>query len=405
MREGFDSSFPTRCKLVRGAVRCHLGDVLVGRVPAGERWQQWVLPTALSQYHDFKPASIVINQVVGRPGRRIAHVISLNESRFNTSLRELARAGFDSVAHVRPVSISDRRVLEVEHRHRRDGDDLAGSPRRIIANLITLVDLWHSHAVTQDNAEWIYVFEDDALLLPHMSGAAAIQCLLSEVRTTIAACALVSELKAGSGSNRLFDASQHRASLCESLLLHRSCCIALALAASLLLHRSCCIASQAERRASAANHTLLFLGSTAEHLEEPMTPLRCQPGTKGSSRAAAGAHTIRPCAPLSAHAYAFRRGHASTLWELVRYFLHQWSAGRGQLLYRYDVDIAVRAFYWRARAHGLVMPALEWPLCIDAGSQAGHHGRHGYNGFFGQATFQGNADALPHNWTLMRWRR
>lgn len=315
IREGFDSSFRSVCELRAGRSRCWLGDVLVGRVPTGQRWQQWVKPTALTRYNDVAEAPPMTGPLHGDPGARVAHCISMDVARFRNCSKALRRAGF-AVVRVTPVSTTDPRVLEMERRYRRAGDDAAGSPRKIISNLLTHVDLWRSRTAR----DWTYVFEDDALLLSHAGDGSAMQCLLA----------------------------------------------------------------RAEHRASSRNHSLLFLGSAAEHLAGLREPLRCE----GVDDAAT--HTIRPCAPLSVHAYAFRAPHSRVLWALIRYLLHQWLE-RGQLLYRYNVDIALRAFYWRANAHGLVSPADEWPLCIDPD-------RHG---LYGQAA--AGLGALPHNWTEMRW--
>lgn len=128
------------------------------------------------------------------------------------------------------------------------------------------------------------------------------------------------------------------------------------------------------------NHSLIFLGSSAEqHKKGHPQPLsECR------------GHAHIACAPLALHAYAVRQSSGSSLWELARYTTGPLSDVQHYQGYRYTIDIALRAFYWRAADQLRVLKAeLEWPRCLDVR-------RHG---IFHQNSSADTHNALAHNWT------
>ena len=78
---------------------------------------------------------------------RTAHVISADEHRFRAVEVELRRAGFANVRRVRPIGVSDRRVLELQRSFGKHSEKVKSGdygPRRVISIMLTHAQLWHS---------------------------------------------------------------------------------------------------------------------------------------------------------------------------------------------------------------------------------------------------------------------
>lgn len=317
---------------------------ILGPVPAGTRWQSWILPTALARFEVANPNltfarssadltlvhepwannAASLSEAAGgsfnctcasRSRRRIAYIISLNPTRLRQAAHVLHSAGF-AVTHVVPVNATtDPRVHAMERRYRLKTDQ--APPYGAISNLLTHVDLWHA-APAGPEEEWAYVFEDDVGLHPMMD-AARVQCVLDDAE------------------------------------------------------------------AFGGNHTLLYLGSAAEHKRGPPHVFRQCGGT----------HSLQACAPLAFHAYAVRQSAGKTLWELIRYVVGPLTDVTKYNGYRYTVDIATRGFYWRGIELNILSPAHEWPRCLDVRT----------HGIFEQNASADASAALAHNWTAGFFRR
>ena len=93
---------------------------------------------------------------------RTAHVISADDSRFRAAEVELRRAGFANVRRVRPIAVSDKRVIDLQRsfgKHPEKVKPGEPGPRRVISIMLTHEHLWHRSA---SGSRWKWIFEDDA---------------------------------------------------------------------------------------------------------------------------------------------------------------------------------------------------------------------------------------------------
>ena len=236
-------------------------------------------------------------------------MISMFMPRFRRTRALLRSIGFGDVHRVQPVALDDPRVLREEAEHRWKSDAAHGSPRAVISLALTHRDLWSAFPAAA-HAEWMYVFEDDVKL--------RLEATLREVP---------------------------------------------------------CLLSRLEALASALPKVpLLYLGFSDANYPADVRTSAVWVARKQPRPPAVGAHSASPCAALCKYAYAVRRSAAPTLWARARRVVLDTTCGIGmwaRLRLRYNVDTNLRAYFTKAGTQDGpgALPAAEWPLCIDLGSQ------------------------------------
>lgn len=222
--------------------------------------------------------------------KEFAHVISMDDYRFNNAAPMLRRLGFE-VHRVRPVPIDDPEVLDWERRLRRRTDPKTGSPRSAISLSLTHIRLWRSFPSLD---EWLWVFEDDVMLDP--KGGRQKLLLPQGTRK----------------GPRLWSWPKGTA---ES-------------AARAVIDEAVAVAATPDY----CGAPMLFLGEGRyHHHNSPVVRLGWN-------------HTVRACDALCLHAYGVRRSAARRVLEAV--FRKRDTEGESShALYRYNLDVMLRGLF------------------------------------------------------------
>ena len=252
---------------------------------------------------------------------REAGVISMSSAstRFAHVSSMLRLLGFE-IRRVQPIALTDERVLALEAEFIRPIE-----PRNIsrptMSATLTHVKIWNEFAAaprrTGDH-DWVYVFEDDAMLDP-MWDSSQFQCYLS-------------------GAERV--AGQRN----SSIIFLGGC--------------------------PNPGYSAFLEGNG---LAPPLAAVDCRQDNISLSASSAEPEPLRklwlrPCATLCAHAYAVSRGAAGTLWQRMRARLDE----IGQLrathiphtwINRYNVDHTMKS-YFLSLTDAHARRQHPWPTCL-----------------------------------------
>ena len=232
---------------------------------------------------------------------RDAWIVSTSTLRYRVAARLLSEAGFRP-RHFWALSQNDTSVLELWRSFAQT--NYHHDPRGAISLTLSHAALWSTFPTTQD---WLYVFEDDAIIAT-TSSPAHVQCMLDSAERM--ADRRGSAMIYAGLSSADFPERQHHDSLREAV---------------------------------------------------PVTSVYCSHGPM-SSAAPATMHA-RLCAGLGLHAYAVRRGPAQTMWIRLRRFVQD-NGGfkRGPLMW-FNADVNLRFYYQQAlMRHSLTWQT--WPVCL-----------------------------------------
>ena len=320
---------------------------VLGPVPSGMRWQDWIRTAAIERFGFLHPDISFVRNASG-----------LNLHEFASVLEGLANS---------PVSKSTN--CTCAHSPRREAYVISLNPNRLAEAAHTLHDAGFKvkHVMPVDTVADPRVLALERRYRIRGDKAAplgAISNLLTHIDLWHAAPAATAD----EAWTYIFE---------DDVMLHPSVTAA---------HVQCVLDGV---EAFAGNHSLLYLGSASEHRRGRPQALRLPCG------AAARPHTLQACAPLAFHAYAVRRSTSRSLWELIRYVVGPQSDIRKYPGYRYTVDIATRAYYWRGEEMHIISPEAEWPRCLNVHM----------HGIFQQNASADASRALRHNWTAGFWRR
>ena len=256
--------------------------------------------------------------------QRTAYVLSLNVTRFEAARAALLDTGFARVERVEPVPVDDPSILAFEREFNISQNMTArkSSPRPVISVTLSHVRLWRSSTATG----WTYIFEDDV---------------------SFDKSALVN-----------VSTKRHPGDLARESDVQ-------------------CVLDDAERQSEARpNPALLYIGMC-----NPMLPTAAginSPAGNHYAEQLFGGHVIRSCAPLCMHAYAIRGGEM--LFEQVRVPPTNWAQQHWHPLFRFNLDVMLRGYYYRAgcfafrggnspssrclHARGERVESM-WPRCLD----------------------------------------
>lgn len=363
----------------------------VGIRPPGITWQEWAVPFALEAFKEtqifraFANASdmagqLQVSEIIPLPPstqatcspvlkpnscgcgcttrQRVAHVISLDSARFSATANMLHGVGF-AVRKVTPISKNDPRCRAMWKAFWRSSDrSRHGDPLAVISLTITHVALWLSNLGNQD--EWTSV-----------SGSRS-QALRMAVVVSSSSLGVASGPPPSSGRYVFEDDVVLRGTTPAGDVQ--------------------CMLEEVERLSASSKASLIYLGTAAGTPGSVNLP---RSGTNVSL--CQGRTSLRPCATLKTHAFAFRPRLARHLWPLMRYVTRVPMSGGAYHDYRFAIDQVMRGYYYHATldkkltgSRPLLNVDDEWPRCIDAPTR----------GIFWQdvKTFKSSLDHVDHNW-------